>query len=982
MLNRTTRRGNSRRSSTLPQRFLGSQRDRHVGLSCGIGGIQNRVCARSSVIKGSFADKVASKRALSNATGDRGDAEEGRYRASEGSVGRFLFDVLPSTKERWGVETCSQPEAIEQVCKYQKVQNAFSSVHSSASIAGRLVGRNRFKGCVFSHPYASRSQEVPEVCIPGSNLSVQGSSFRFVNSTKGVYKGVGSSDRPNACQRRKNFPISRRLSSSCRQLSSVTGHVTVGKKSICGSRICDKSKKIKASTVPEVTVFGDAHRHWFRKSLSTTGESAGFGDLCSSFYESRSVQRSTPISETSRPYDGFNTDGTLCSAVHETDSVVSERQVEYQFSEPKVSADDHHGISFSSSLVDELNQSFDGPVMASSVDGLDSDDRCLSDCMGRSFRSIQGSGKMEISPNGVTHKCTGTAGSMEFPQGISSYAAGSECSLANRQSSGAILHQQVGGNKIPKYVQFSLADDKLVHRQEDRLNSSLYSRGAKCYSGQIVKTFVPSDGMGAQRYSVAGSFSEMGNASDRFVCVPTKCEVGKILYPEVPSSSMGKGCISAELDESICLRLPSISSSKGSVVESEERQVLDDSHCTQMDQERMVQSTSGSVSGYSSHASVQEESGLSGEGLSFACQPSRVMSDGLADQRNVLIAEGFSRKTADTILASKSKNTMAQYRSGWNHFSEWCSGKDIDPYTSTISMILNYFQDCFDQGLQFNTVKSRQSAIAANHARFPFRCSLASHPAVKKFLKGAAIKYASVKTRVPAWDLPIVLKALKSSPFEPMESIDIKFVTLKTAFLLAVVSARRLGELQAFDVRPQFSSISPNGVVLRANAHFVPKIPSMQNMENVLEVAPYGIQNRGHPQGTAKALCICRALSIYVDRTKDVRKSDQLFVSFKPGCEGRKVSKNTLASWIKKVVHQAYSLQDLQPPVGVKAHGTRAQSVSWADMKGISILDICRMAGWKKADTFINHYKLQLSSENSVSARHANRVLQASEWAE
>ena len=375
-----------------------------------------------------------------------------------------------------------------------------------------------------------------------------------------------------------------------------------------------------------------------------------------------------------------------------------------------------------------------------------------------------------------------------------------------------------------------------------------------------------------------------------------------------------------------------------------------------------------------------EESSVSTAGNTFACQPSRTMFDGLADQRNRLIAEGLSDQTVDTILAAKSKNTMAQYKSGWNHFSEWCGRKDIDPCTSTISMILNYFQDCFDQGLQFNTVKSRQSAIAAYHAKFPFKCTLASHPAIKKFLKGAAMRYASVRTRVPAWDLPTVLKALKSSPFEPMETIDLKFITLKTAFLLAVVSARRLGELQAFDVRPQFSSISQSGVVLKPNAHFIPKVPTLQNIEAVLEIAPFGVQNRNHPQGTAKALCLCRALSLYVDRTKDIRKSDQLFVSFKPGCEGRKVSKSTLASWIKKVIHQAYSLQDLELPVGVKAHGTRAQSVSWADMKGISILDICRMAGWKKADTFINYYKLELSPENSASAKHVDKVLQASEF--
>ena len=46
---------------------------------------------------------------------------------------------------------------------------------------------------------------------------------------------------------------------------------------------------------------------------------------------------------------------------------------------------------------------------------------------------------------------------------------------------------------------------------------------------------------------------------------------------------------------------------------------------------------------------------------------------------------------------------------------------------------------------------------------------------------------------VPPWDLAVVLNALNKSPFEPrdMASVDLKFLTFKTVFLLSLASGAR-----------------------------------------------------------------------------------------------------------------------------------------------------------------------------------------------
>lgn len=59
---------------------------------------------------------------------------------------------------------------------------------------------------------------------------------------------------------------------------------------------------------------------------------------------------------------------------------------------------------------------------------------------------------------------------------------------------------------------------------------------------------------------------------------------------------------------------------------------------------------------------------------------------------------------------------------------------------------------------------------------------------------------SAVHVRVPAWDLAVALEGLPQAPFEPLDSISEKFLALKMAFLLAITSLKRVGDLQALSV--------------------------------------------------------------------------------------------------------------------------------------------------------------------------------------
>ncbi len=51
---------------------------------------------------------------------------------------------------------------------------------------------------------------------------------------------------------------------------------------------------------------------------------------------------------------------------------------------------------------------------------------------------------------------------------------------------------------------------------------------------------------------------------------------------------------------------------------------------------------------------------------------------------------------------------------------------------------------------------------------------------------------------IPSWDLSLVLRALQQGPFEPLQTAEPKFLSMKTLLLLALASIKRVGDLHAF----------------------------------------------------------------------------------------------------------------------------------------------------------------------------------------
>ncbi len=165
---------------------------------------------------------------------------------------------------------------------------------------------------------------------------------------------------------------------------------------------------------------------------------------------------------------------------------------------------------------------------------------------------------------------------------------------------------------------------------------------------------------------------------------------------------------------------------------------------------------------------------------------------------------------------------------------------------------------------------------AAHHDAVDGR-SLGKHDLIVRFLKGARRMNPSWSPLVPSWDLFIILAGLQRGPFEPLDSVELKFLSLNTAVLTALTSIKWVGDLQAFSVSEECLVFGPvySHVVLRPWLGYVPKVPTTLFRDQVVNLQALPSEEA---DPALVLLCPVRALRIYVDRTRSVRSSEQLFV--------------------------------------------------------------------------------------------------------
>ncbi|KAI2666099.1 ORF V: Enzymatic polyprotein [Labeo rohita] len=335
----------------------------------------------------------------------------------------------------------------------------------------------------------------------------------------------------------------------------------------------------------------------------------------------------------------------------------------------------------------------------------------------------------------------------------------------------------------------------------------------------------------------------------------------------------------------------------------------------------------------------------------------------LVPGRDASDLSGLPQAVIETITQSRAPSTRQAYALRWGLFVDWCSSRGEDPQRCTIAVVLSFLQEKLERRLSPSTLKVYVAAIAAYHDAVD-GTSLGKHQLIVRFLRGARRVNPPRPHPIPSWDLSVTLQGLREAPFEPLASVELKYLSLKTALLTALASIKRVGDLQAFSVDEACLEFGPGDshVILRPRPGYVPKVPTTPFRDQVVNLQALPLEEA---DPASALLCPVRALRIYVDRTRHFRRTEQLFVCFGGQQKGNAVSKQRLAHWVVDAISLSYQNQGEPCPLGVRAHSTRSVASSYALAHGASLADICRAAGWATPNTFPRFYNLRVEAVSS-----------------
>ena len=321
--------------------------------------------------------------------------------------------------------------------------------------------------------------------------------------------------------------------------------------------------------------------------------------------------------------------------------------------------------------------------------------------------------------------------------------------------------------------------------------------------------------------------------------------------------------------------------------------------------------------------------------------------------RQSLVKRGLSDFAIDIVLASWRGSTKKQYLSYLHRWLTFCTRRSLDCFTIETAHILDFLSELYSTGLAYSAINMARSAISA------FLGVAGSEPVgsqalVIRFMKGVARNRPSKPRYNCIWDVNCVFTMFRMQPL--VEFISLCDLTLRTVMLLSLVSAQRGQSLHLLDIDAMCQTADSFTFYLQGD--FKQSRVGHEHLEIVLPAYKGDIR-----------LCIVHTLSVYLNRTKDLRGTSKLLIStVRPH---KQVSKATIGRWIK----QSLKMAGIDTNT-LKSHSTRAAATSAAQRKGVKIAEILKVAGWSNETTFAKFYNKPLQPSTS-NAEFAEAVLKS-----
>ena len=832
---------------------------------------------------------------------------------------------------------------FEQVCHGDQVQDGDCPVGSVFCETGRLDGISGPEGRVSSGPGPSGEQAFSEVRELRSGLPVQSFVLWPDNLSPGLHEGDGSCLVDSPCPGGKNVALPGRLVGPGRVQGSMFSGKGHGDRSLPRIGNNDQLGQIKPGPFPDCNISGDSHQCYDFEGFSNPREA---GEALSNHYRVSVLRRATSSLVEGSAGASVLIDPTYPrrSPQDEVPAISSEETM--GFLGRKGPGQVGSSVSKGSTVVAGPEAPGERVFPGDCPPGPDVMVRCVGRGLGGSssgglrFRPLDSRRTVPLYQlEGVE---SNTSRSIKIPRTTVGQSGGG----VFRQRVCYRLPQESRGYDLSPTQSRSTGDFKMGRNQENSGSSSIHSGSPQCHS-RFSLPGEPSGGLGMDLMSRDGEFSGEEVAS-KYRSVRN--------VPELPSTSIfrsherGDGCSSPTLGSLAGLRFSAIFAHPTSPQQVEGfNSHRTDSDCSALAAEGVVSGSLGDAIGTTPTAARAERSTQTASLPSASSRSPRAEPSCLATLQRFARHEGFSRRVARQLTLARRPSTLLVYQQKWSTYRKWCREQGVSVSTPSLPKVADFLLFLHEvKRLSVPCIRGYRSMLSLTfRSKLP---KIATSPVLSDLLRSFAIQRPRSVVSPPSWDLDKVLRFLLGNPFEPLREASFKDMTKKVLFLVSLATAKRVGELQALSRHVAYVQ---DDMSLSYMAGFVAKTESASNpipRHFILKSLKDFVGNLEEES----LLCPVRALSIYLDRTKDLTpRPRSLFVS--PNRRLRGISKNALSFLLRETISAAGALVTDEGR-GARAHSIRGISTSMAFYRNWSVQRVLQAATWRSNSVFAAFY--------------------------
>ena len=884
------------------------------------------------------------------------DGEGSRRTGSSNS--RVLQPGLCDYESFGGVEAHYRPFGPEPDGGVHQVPHGDTTFGSQVDQDRGLGSVHRSQGRIPAGSSTSGIQAVLEVCGAGPGPSVSGPSFRPDHVSAGFYEGDGSNLSHHASSGVPNVEVPRRLVDPGQLPGS--GHPGQGFpfKFVFLSRYKDQPREVEPCTNADSFVPRDEHSDFSFEGFSDRGEDSEVppsvgGILLISPPAGHTLEEPPRENVLSiNAYPGVKTQNSIPSTLPEKKLGLPGRQ----------SDDPVRRFLFGgSSVVVRSLQSDPRGTTGVPHTGLPSVHGCLGSGLGRHLGPPSGIRPLVSLSAGTFHQSQGASGSPSSHRVLPRQHLPADCGVVLRQCHSSGVSAQFRGDKVSD-TQCSRSTDSPLLRGESDHHPPTVHPGSDERDSRCIEPITSGSGgrVVSQSPSVRG-----GSETLALQCGPfrhgSQQQAPSLLFPSPRPSLYRDGRYAPRMGTPGGVRVSPLCHGPTGLGETASVQrYYHDSDSSLLAPTPLVPGASGAASGGSGEAARQSRSAQTTALPSRSPEPPRASADGMATLQRAARAQGFSKAVAQQLAHCRRRSTRVMYQARWATYRTWCrtEGHSISrPSIPKVADFLLYLRR--KKGLSVSAISGYRSMLSAV---FRFHLpEISSHQVLRDLIRSFSLERPAAVSRVPPWDLSLVLDFLRSEAFEPLAQLSLRELTKKTIFLLSLATARRVGELQAIHKVVSFQGED-------AHLSFLPEFRAKTESEANPLPRSFVVRSLKDFVGDLEdelLLCPVRALRCYLQRTERLQPHPRsLFVS--PRSSWRPLSKNAVSFFLREVITQAYASGSTPgPSTRPRAHSIRGMATSTAFLRNHPVRKVLEAACWRSPSVFTSFYlkDVQFSSQ-------------------